>query len=75
MLSTKKLLELGFVLYKKGELNWYLCKNQFCLFPMNGGWAIGSNFGELAVGPEGIIEIIETEDELNKYLLEKNIKI
>lgn len=75
MLTTKRLLELGFILNRLSEFNWYLCKNKFCLFPMNGGWAIGSDFGELAIGPNGYIEIIDTEDDLNRYLKEKNIHI
>jgi hypothetical protein len=75
MLTTKKLLEKGFDLTKESQFNWYLCKNNFCLFPMNGGWSIGSNFGELAIGPNGFIEIIETEEDFNRYLLEKGIKI
>jgi hypothetical protein len=75
MLTTRRLLQLGFKLLFVGELNWYLCKNKFCLFPMNGAWAIGSDLGTLGIGPNGFIEIIETEDELIRYLKENNINI
>lgn len=75
MLTTKRLLEKGFKLYRESENNWYLCKNQFCLFPMNGGWAIGSDFGSLAIGPDGFIELIETEEEFERYISEKSINL
>jgi len=67
MLTTKRLIELGFE-YKISGTNWYLEKNKFCLFPMNGCWALGSDFGALATGVDGIIIIIETEEELNKIM-------
>ena len=34
MLTTKKLIELGFEIIKN-ESNWYLKKGVICLFPMN----------------------------------------
>ena len=74
MLTTKRLIELGFIVLKNDD-HWYLEKSKFCLFPMNGSWAIGSNLGELATGVNGVILFVDTEQELLRYLQENDIKI
>lgn len=74
MLTLKRLLEMGFE-YKTDKNHWYVEKQKFCLFPMNGSWAIGSDFGRIATGVDGVIEIIETEDELKRYISERSIQI
>jgi hypothetical protein len=70
MLTARRLQQLGFEIKNKQQ-HWWMVKDRFCLFPMNGSWAIGADWGELAVGPHGFIEIIETEDDLRKYLKER----
>ncbi|MFP9114474.1 hypothetical protein ACLI1A_11065 [Flavobacterium sp. RHBU_3] len=67
MLTTRRLQELGFKIKGKGY-NWYMQKGNFCLFPMNGSWAIGSDFGTLATGADGIILCIDTEEQLEKSM-------
>jgi hypothetical protein len=69
MLTTKRLLELGFNI-RSERGNWYLQKGKFCLFPMNGSWAVGSDFGTLATGANNIILMIDTEEELNESMKE-----
>lgn len=74
MLTTNRLIELGFEIRIESN-NWYMEKGKFCLFPMNGVWAIGSNLGTLAFGVEGIPLWIDSEEDLRRYLNENQIKI
>lgn len=74
MLTTKRLIELGFKIIKIDN-DWYLKKGVICLFPMNGCWAFGKNIDNLAQAPKGQIYLVSNEDELLSFYKTNKIEL
>ena len=74
MLTTKRLIELGFKIIKIDN-NWYLKKGVICLFPMNGCWAFGKNIDNLAQAPKSEIYLVSNEEELLSFYKTNKIEL